>query len=573
MAKIESSVSGFGRAVQQHRVVVDARGHWSRQHPLMHRLSKFFGLEGKKIASVAKAYISYLDSLEAKSCRTEEAGGTASFGGQDAKAILKTADIISQILSKSSVPAAKKELARLHLRVVSLKYRLGYAAPVQENVALFEKVQNLAENWKSSLHIFDYASLTARENDMLRAMTKYPSFMKLVLEDRRLREEFFEWAIRDKVAPEPFILFPATARKITECGLASRIGYFDGKQLKVELHKDRPILTLPFEGKPLNILNPAQEVVFKGGYVLTVREIFKVFADRKWGIGNLEYANEGIINWNPKRFGWFNAHTKDYERIDFDMENWWEQLPVYKEVTPEEAGEIYGKVCDGEQWVVAIKASREHPNMHPVGTHCYLEIAVPTKGKYRIFDFGKFSDEYPRKWYHYFKTIAQTIPAVISCPDENIFYSNRQQAAHPVLASSYKGRAVMNSIKKDILYSFKGNLFFQFLTHNCCHWATKKARKHFGHVNVPDYFGIRFEETRGTGILGKFLSFLRCLPYTVRWVFLTSIFAAMGGLKGRVVHKKSGKKQYISLINDPPWTRGNSFLHPGRLFEAKSKTF
>ncbi|MFQ5729559.1 MAG: hypothetical protein ACE5GN_04280, partial [Waddliaceae bacterium] len=373
--------------------------------------------------------------------------------------------------------------------------------------------------------------------------------------------------------PEAFIQYPSMQGKLTECALAPRIGFCGADTLeitKVPIGKSgdtQKVLTLPFEGNKISILDGKKKVEFRGKYVLSIEEIFTVFYHRYAEIGNLEFfQDQGICNWNSKRFGWFNATTNSYESIDFKKDNWWEDLPVLKEISKEEAAQRYNVPCNGSDWVITVKASREQPNLHPIGTHAYLEVAIPNNDRYRVFTFGKFTEIFPQKWYEYIKVIVNTVPAVISGPDENIFYTNRQHGGHSVIPTFKEAADFMASIKKNILDSRKGNFVFQFMSNNCCKWAWKKARNHFGEKRMPDLFRINFVDIKPVGALGGLMSVLRQMPYFIRWMFLTSLFFTFGGWKGRTVVSKNGQRKRISLLNDMPWSRGNKFYHPALFF-------
>ena len=155
----------------------------------------------------------------------------------------------------------------------------------------------------------------------------------MLLKSNALQEQFFEWALRDRNPVGIFVEYPAIQQKLTDNLLQTRIGRLGGQALnikKVNLQGKENIkekvVTLLFEGKPISILDENQEIIFKGNYRLTLREVFNIFHNKESEVGNLEFFHEGIVNWNTHRLGSWNADKGEYERIDLQQANWWKNF-------------------------------------------------------------------------------------------------------------------------------------------------------------------------------------------------------------------------------------------------------
>ena len=573
MARIDASMKEFSRALKETTIVCNSKGKWYRSSSVMRVVRRLLGLEGVRLARVGQAFNRCLDELEKIPVRFNASGALSPNQNVKFEDYLDTAKVLEEVLEGSRFRRAIKELNRLRYRVDALRYRLEKYKPGVVNKETARKVHELASAWKEPRIYFDEKHLTDHDIQLLDAACTYDHFAKRLLADTELRENFFDWTLKDRNNPDTFVQYPAMRGKLTECGLVPRIGFCGADALRIKKiplknsADTEKVLTLPFEGHEISILDEKRKVKFRGNYVLTIEEIFKVFYDRDKEIGNLEYFQDlGICNWNPKRFGWFNAKTNSYVSIDFEKDNWWEELPVLKEISKEEAKHRYKMDCNGSDWVISVKASREQPNLHPVGTHAYFEVAIPKNGKYRIFTFGKFAETFPKKWYEYINVLVNAVSAVISGPDENIFYTNRQHGGHSIIPTLKEAVDFMASIKRNILDSRQGNFVFQFMSNNCCKWVWKKARNHFGEKRIPDLFRISFVDVTPVGILGSIMSALRKMPHFIRWFFLTSLVIVLGGWRGMTVTKKNGRRKRISLLNSLPWSRGNKFFHPGLYF-------
>lgn len=266
--------------------------------------------------------------------------------------------------------------------------------------------------------------------EKLEEVSRYAAYAHRLIEDISLREEFYHWVFVYGNEMRPLIEFPETVRKIIACGLGARIGFYGGTALQIVEGEERQ-LTLPFEGVPMNILDEEAEVTFRNDYTLKIKDIYKIFSDRVFEMGNLEFLPSGICNWNPKKLGPYNPSTAQYDYSYLDLDDWWNWLPWIEQLSVEEARERYDFSCDGVNWVFTVKASREKPTTAPEGTHSYLEVAIPNGRGYNIYYFGKFAiTRFPQTTLENFNCLTSVMPAAICSPDENIFNLHREHIGH-----------------------------------------------------------------------------------------------------------------------------------------------
>ncbi|NGX43803.1 MAG: hypothetical protein K940chlam7_02107 [Chlamydiae bacterium] len=559
MNRIETSPTEFSQALQKSPIECDSQGNWFHENAFMRVVRRIFHLEDGVLAGVGQAFNQCLDRLE--KIPVQFNADRNEWQVPNSQEYLDTAEIVKQVLERSSSQKVKKELNALKYRIVALRYRLEKDTIEEANKETVQKIERIANEWKSSQFIFDYKQLNLREQEFIKSACFHKLFAERVLEDTTLREEFLRWIIQDHNSPEVFIQYPGLQEKLVDSTLSPRTGFQGEKHLRIQKKENLKIVTLPFEGKKVSILDEEKEVHFSGNLTLTMKEIFAVFKARMKEIGELEYFQDGIRHFNPKRI---------YDFVDLEKEKWWEILPVLKEISVDEAQLRYDQPCDGKQWVIEVKASRDNSDFQVIGTHAYLEVAIPINDKYRIYTFGKFTETFPQKWYEYLDVFTNTFPAIVSYPDENIIYTNRQQIGYSALATPKEGGAFMASIKRNILDGKKGNLVFMVQNENCSKWALKKAQHYLDTKRMPDLFGMDFFDIEFSGFIGLLFSILKKMPYFLRWLIVTAVVIILGAWRGKEIKtKKKQKIRWISLLNDMPWTKGNQFIHPGNLFQRK----
>jgi hypothetical protein len=461
----------------------------------------------------------------------------------------------------------------LRRRILGLQYRLeslngGFGRGALDR-KLFDQFLTAAKEWKKTLHIYETDELSPLEIRKIEELCGYGEFAEFLFYNDNLLKEFFLWALRDKNSVAVFVEFPALQETLSRCGLQQRLGRFDGIALKlnkvpVSSHENvnvaHKIVTLPFEGRELSILDESKMVTFQGNYKLSIREVFEIFYNKFKKVGNLEFFSQGIVNWNAHKLGWWDEVGGTYHTIDLYQNEWWNQLPLFETITPEEAEQRYGIRVDEDRWVVAATATRGASTLDFENTHAFFEIAIPqASGQYRIFNFGKFGVYFPTTFFENLTTFAETMHATVAYPDENVFYSHRQTAYFPFLFERQEGLALMDAIKRDIFLAREANFVYQIESENCAKWTHEILVETLGAERVPNLYKMSLLDTEPTGIVSKIFNMIKKLPKDFQVGMLTAIHFPLGAWKGREI-KENGNVVRKNLIRHNFWNTAEVYL-------------
>ena len=467
---------------------------------------------------------------------------------------------------------------QLERAVVALLYRLessnGGYDPVNPNEALFHQLVHAAQVWKYTQTIFTEKRLNEKDRMQLKDVTRYPAFAKLLLCDANLAEEFFLWALRDQIAIRPFIEFPFNQWKINRYALNGRLSRLGGKYLLVEkvIHDGfvEKVLTLPFEGVPVSILDDMRSVMFRGNYGMTIREVFEIFDYKRIEAGNLEFMADGIINWNAHHWGYWDSMLNDYVCIDFNKIDWWNDLPVLDHLSLHEARKMFGKHLTGNEWNLALISTRMSQDLDFENSHGYTSISIPqSDGSYIIYTLGKFTFTFPETLVQALMNIGETAEATVAYPDENVFYTHRRKTRYSYAISEGEARRFFESVKKDMLLSKEGNLIYQIESENCAKWAYEKLIDAVGLHRVPEIFTMPFLDSEPHGVMEKVFELIKSLPVKWQVPVTTFIHFLLGGYKGRLIIE-NGQARWKSLTHHNFW--GDTVIfHPSMLYKQQEE--
>lgn len=581
MFKIETTLNQLTQALQKNQPVSGwGHGYWYTEGIFQRTLRRFWGGADSRWSSLAKSFNSRLDALEALPVVYATGDPQLQIDqAVDFQSYKKIAELILSNLSFCTSKEAVHARNSLKRRYVALLYRLEAvnggldAVDVCKNYS--EELLELASQWKHQQSILYDKALSIKERQRLMETLCFPEFVKLLFADEELKSEFLLWIIRDKVSPSPFIQFPAMQQKISDSTMTGRIGHFGENSLCIKKKLSNTekflskVLTLPFEGKEMNILNESLSYTFHGNYTLTIKKIFECFKNKNIHIGNLEFLAEGISNWNNHRLGSWDADRKAYNIIDMSQPKWWSQLPIFEILSKQEAQRKYGWHLDGKTWNAAATASRGTPSLDFEHTHAYLELAIPfPDGKrYAIYDFGKFADEFPGSPIETLSMLCRNVHATIAYPDENVFYTHRQHAYHSFCMSPEEGIQLMDYIKHDILRSREKNFVYQIESENCAKWSQELLEAVLGGHRVPNLFKMPLLKTEPMGPVAKIFDLIKKLPVNFQTKVLTFLHLPLGAAKGTWI-VENGKKVRKSLMTHEFWDTAEVYL-PAFLHKQK----
>jgi len=473
--------------------------------------------------------------------------------------ILKEGELFAASLPESM----QKEKGQLKRALVALKYRLekenGGCNPAAVDPGLVSSLKSAVQSWKRVHEIIEDETLTAHDLLQIQETSRFPEFAALVLDSEEIQEEYMCWTFRDKNLARPFIEFPALQKRLTECNLNGRIGRINPEQLQIVKGAEKRV-TLPFEGKAVDILDEKSEVLFRGGWRLTVGEAFEIFKEKFVRAGDLEYMACGIMNWNVQVWGFWNAGKGEYELVDLSHAQWWHQLPLFELVGKEELNKRYNTELDGKQWCAAATATRSARNLNYEGTHAFFELAVPWgDGRYAIFDFGKYALKFPGSFFESLSMFCHNAHATVAYPDENIFYSHRQQAYHPFAIAPEEGVGLMQRIKEDMLRSREKNFVYQIESENCAKWVHEHLSAIVGEEELPNMFIMHLLDTHPDGIVARIFSLIKMLPKPLQTPVLALCHLPLGAAKETWICEE-GRFVCKSVTRHHFWRSGMIFL-------------
>ncbi len=550
---------------------------WAVQNSWISFLFNILKITSSRLFSIAYTLNYYYDQIERIPV---ELSSDITQKDQNAEVYGDLIEVTHQLFRDLNGAKSADSLSIVHQlkrKYVGLLYRIeapngGVDISVVQK-SLLPELKQMAEAWKLSDKNCVEKSLHPEELAILKQTACYPLFVELLFEDTNLQKSYFEWSLRDKNPIAPFIEFPYLQQLLVDCSLNGRISRFGGEVLRIQMQpvdklKSQKILTLPFEGKPLSLLDENLLITFRGNYRLTLAEVFKVFKDKMYKVGNLEFMQEGIINWNVHHLGWWDADKQAYQQIDLESQSWWSQLPLLEKLSKTEAAERYHLPADGYHWIVGAKATRGTPTLDYDQTHAFMEIAIPSDNhlSYTVYNFGKFSYQFPSSFFNSLSTFCLNMHATIAYPDENIFYTHRQTGCYPFLIPQSQGLKLMQFIKEDMIKARGLNLVFQIESENCAKWLYEKLLT-VVEEDIPDFFRMSLMHTTPVGFVGACYALMRKLGLTIETQFrlLTLIHIPFGAGKGTVI-VENGRTVVKSLDSHDFWKTSIVYL-PALLVE------
>jgi hypothetical protein len=567
MFRINENLKILTLALKEKKAVgCSKEGFWHFRGVISTFIRNIFGFQQTDFPMLAATLEKFLDNLEKKPIQFIE-NPFEKANMIDFRDIVEVSEeIISQLNGKEELFLTRNSLLR---KLIALKYRLevenyGWDKNLSKTFH-FNFLKNIVSEWKAMNPIIEEEGLTAKEISTVFETSHYEKFVELLMEDKNLQLEFIEWAIRDGNPSEIFIQFPSLQKKIVRTNLSGRIGRLGGRLLKIKKQAKslgifEKVVTLPFEGKDISLLDENKLVTFKGNYTLYIKEIFAIFENKNFDVGNLELFTNGVTNWNTHRLAWWDAKKNSYQAIDISKPEWWAQLPVIEILSKREASKKYGWKLNGINWNFATSSTRSSANLDYNNSHSFIEIAVPmSNGTYRILDFGKFATRLPKSFLDGLSYFTHTVSATVAYPDENIFYTHRQYAYQSFEMSPQDGLKMMNSIKNDICYSREGNFVYQIQSDNCAKWTFEKLNEIVNCEAIPNLFKLPLLNSEPGGVIGKLFKLIKMLPESLHVRTLTMLHLPLGAYKGSWILEK-GKLVFKALTHHEFWRTGVVYL-------------
>lgn len=494
-------------------------------------------------------------------------------------ACTKAAKLAISILSSSNSPKVKTELHNLTQRVIALQYRIeavnGGLDHSTIDPVLTMQLCEAALHWKQKHSLIVKKEITLEEIKKMEEASTYPEFARLILSSRKLEDFFFNWALQNNNGVSQLVEFPATCARLKSVYLASRVGKLLGT-LQIQKNEknenvSEKVITLPFytrnQTEYINILDESKIVELNDGINGTknyaINEIFNVFSKKNREVGNLEMFKDGIRYWNCHKLS----------SVDLTLKEWWKQLPVVEEITKEEMEKRIDDQLAPNDWVVFLKSSRTAADMDLDGRHGYVELGIPQhNGTYSVYPFGIFPESFPNSIMELVLFLAKTNTARISYPDENFFYSHRQQASHPIRLTADEAKKFIKTLQKELIRSRYGHLIFQFGAENCAYWAQTVVKP----IDSTNFFKLDYVKSFPQNpLLKNIFKFFRNIPVLCRNTAIKIIDRCFGSGRGVFVlenRERIFKSHHTSSVRNEFVIYQPGYLHQ-QIAEGKIKGY
>lgn len=562
-------------------------GDWRYDRWIIRKTRRLMRKEGRYLPVLIKRFISLLDRWEHHPL-TFVSDGILSENDLGVTTLYLAIGRKLLVEFQKTNYASDSLLSCLYQRLLALEYRAGlHSGRVLDSMALTQ-LEDLAVAWKQKQFIFaEYAKLTPLDRQRLTHLNQYAEYAALILSQENLRERFFNWVFVTRNSTDVFVEFPAMAELLIECQLASHLGYYEGRLLRVSLNpikkgeQTQKELQCLFEcmhsSEWHSILNSKSTVRLKKDYVISIEQVFDDFRNKDYAWGNVWLFEAGISNWHAGKLARYNGRMGRFDAIQL-TECWWEKLPLMKWMSFEEVSRLYPylELDQGQSWIGRNVATRRSFATEIYGNHAYREIYIPYEKEgragYRIFTFCLYPTTFPREWHEYLPFAASTWEGTITCPDPSIFYMNRQRAGIAFKMTLKEAEKVMEDIKWDIQQGRNGNLAYQILIHNCAKWSTF-WRSILGPEKVPTMlYRTTFDRSEPPGFWGVLFKIVKRLPEAGKDYALSGFFMLLGGKSTRKIVTKGGRTLEVSLLNPrlKPWLRGRYYGIPSVIFDTVS---
>lgn len=550
----------------------------SKRPAWMKKIFNHFFPENKELIKLGKICNTLFDRVEKIPAVFSADNSKTAHQQHSFHACFQAAKKVESLLAASNCVRVKAQLECLTQRVIALQYRMegsnGGLDRSVVDIVLTDKLCTAATRWKNEHVLITDKQLTEQQIKKLEEASTYPKFVYALLASKDLQDAFFNWILRDNNGVSQFIEFPSTCERLKSTYLAARVGRLGGEMFKMEKRfketdVTEKILTLPFFIQKkidyVNILDGLQEVVLNHHLRLTINKVFDIFSNKSKEVGYLEFfESTGITNWNCHEIGSWNPLTESYERVDLTIEKWWEQLPVLETLSKQGLEKRLNLSLKDDEWVACAKSARTTPDMDLDKRHGYFEVAIPAgKDMYSIYPFGNFPATFPTSPIDLALFVTNTLKAKVVYPDENFFYSHRQQATHPIKFSCEQGYSLMNILQKELIKARFGHMIFQFGGENCAYWVQNVLNA--VDSKLPNFYKLDFIfSTPLNPLLGTLFNFFRKLPVNMRCHAISTMDTIFGSGRGIEVfeyHKKVYKSHKQSSVRNEFVIYQPGYLH------------
>jgi hypothetical protein len=613
MHKIDTSVASikeFQCAIESKKsVICNKKGEWKIQGALSRFIYWLFRLNDRRLANIALVFASCISKLENQPVYFKPSSLIAtpltainelfiSLQNEKFKAIVDTTKTITELLSKTASRLKRNACSLLTREKVALQYRIGAEnhgldTAHESNLSMLNTLKTLAFEWKKNNESFplDQKRLTDKQVHILTEASRCEEFAKLINSNEETRNDFFNWTLRDNLPPQAFIEYPSNYRMLKRSHLPQRLGRFAGTALSVhtsiskkfEGGLQKKVLRLRFIDlpKPVTLFKKEKSFILKNNWKINIAQVMEIFRQKSFQIGNLEFFEGGVANWNGYELGSWNPHkinpktkkTGDYERVDLTKKDFWKEFPVFSTLTAEQVKEKYRlkELPAQDQMLLVVKASRRHNQLDVLQSHGWTTPLIPTEdGKFLELPNGVYPATNPQGCLEKTFFVGKTNIANNTFPDENEFFTNRQNASVVYALDRNKEERYIENMREIFQRSSEENLILQFAAKTNCAGNTQSiVEEVLGSGNnplkAPNLFGMNIMDTRPSGIFGKIFEIFRMFPKSSQPKLIRGLTFILGGR--RTVYTNENGKQIPHSLNRTPFLKTQEIFVPSKLHQ------
>jgi len=317
--------------------------------------------------------------------------------------------------------------------------------------------------------------------------------------------------------------------------------------------------TLDFDGT--EILTRGSTTTVPSQLQLTIGEIFAQLVSKDRQTRQVEVFQEGITAWGATTF-----EPEPNQTIDFNLNNWWEQLPTFATMTTEKAQKKYRENANGRNWIFRARVASKSVKLEFDDNHSFFEMLIPKNGQYYIYPFGRIAAKDPQGPIEKWLFALNTTSARLSYPDPWVYeVAQQHDEACAIIITPEMGHAAMWEIRTIIQKSLDDQLPFQLVDENCAkmtqHMANFLKDRAGKQSEKIDLFTTDFLDGEPRGIAG--LAFR--LPRCIKELFFKPISAFFLPWRERTF----GGKAY-SVMDSDYWKQG-TVPFPCQLFNQLKK--
>lgn len=505
------TLSQFSKALETNKIIqCNDKGNWDIVEKRLLDIIKIF----TRFLNEQEAIPVVMDGNEQQKKRFREVITVA----EKLKMYLERSNVSSRVLS-SEMNKFERSLIGFLYRIEKINGGIDKVSEEKHLSHTFSKLESEATQWMQQQEGFKItrSHLDALDKRVLHSAVHYPIFIDCLKKNAALKDAFFKWCLRDVRSPESvatFIQFPILCDALKKSYLDKHAAYHDPSVFKIRIEEDQQkLIKMPFyiENKPvlMSILDKTKIVAFNKTCKTSIHDIFKRFEKRNDKPDNVDYFEQGFINWNSAQIGWWQMDpiTNQSAIIKHPLNSaetpWWLALPTFLTLNQEQVKSRYHlKNIPDNSWIKCALATCDEPTYQFAGNHGGLEIAIPVKeNRYQIYPFGIYPVTYSSSPG---RGVCGTVRAECRYPDDSIKFTSRIKAFYAQPVSEEDGLCSMSKTHKLIQQARTGNLFFQTADENCAYRAGSVLEsKEF--PSCKQLFGVTLREMNPSPWEGWFL--------------------------------------------------------------------